>query len=105
MITIAIKSGMVISTVGLLWAAPATILSDAKDFENLSVVGILGVCLMVCVAGMVCLYRDKEKSVLRQEKLIERTAMAMEANTKIVENNTGVMVEVKNAIQKCHHNG
>jgi hypothetical protein len=97
------KAGLIGSTVGLISLAqiiPATV-TNGKAVGELSALGIMGLCLVVCVGAIVTLYRDKEKDRVKIEKLLERCAIAMEAVKTSADTNTAVLVEMKAVIHKC----
>jgi hypothetical protein len=96
------KACLVGSSVGLVTLAQiAPTIENGKKFSELGALGIMGTCLLACVAAIVILYRDKEKDRTKIETLLERCAIAMEAVKTSADANTIVMVEVKDVIHKC----
>lgn len=96
------SAAAVLSTAGIAFLAQASAPVDmGKSLGNFTASEILGVVAVLSIGAVVLLYRDSRKDNARLYKIIEDNARASQAAVESISHNSGVMVEVKDAILKC----
>lgn len=97
------KAVAVSSTVGLavLAQAPDPIQSG-KTLGSFTAAEVLGVVSVVAVIALVLLYRDSRKDNARLYTVIEENTKACQKTADALDQNMGILVEVKEAIIKCN---
>ena len=99
------KIGIMLSGFGIVGLAQINELIGAgNNLGHLGSLGIMGVVCVACIIGLVRLYKDKSKDQDRLVTMIEGSTKASTESAEAIKANTGVMVEIKDAIIRCKHN-
>lgn len=105
MIDLICRTALMGSTVGLGVLGAIDPLGGGAELARLGVSGVLGVVAVASVMGLQKIYRDKQMENQKHDdklyELIEESARAISATAEKLTQQTGILVEVKDAIVKC----
>lgn len=91
--------GIAISAGTMTLAGAVTSLTEGgKQLSALGVAGLSCVVMIACVIAMVRIYKDKQIEAHELVDLIKTNTRSIVAQTEVNRTNTGVLVEVKDAL-------
>uniref|UniRef100_A0A6M3JGM7 Uncharacterized protein n=1 Tax=viral metagenome TaxID=1070528 RepID=A0A6M3JGM7_9ZZZZ len=99
------KIGIILSGFSVVALAQIDgILKTGNNFGHLGALGIMGVVCIASIIALVQLYKDRSADQHKLIEMIEESTKASTQSAEAIKANTGVMVEMKDAIIRCKHN-
>ena len=97
------KAGALLSSLGIFVTAQiGPLLDEGQKLGQMSALGVLGFVCVICIIGMMTVYRDRKADVDKLYALIEASTKSITETSEAIKSNTSLMVEIKDVMHSCN---